>query len=374
MFLFLQIATNNKCGLCNQLYALTGAIDHGIHFKSYNIIIVDYFLKEINTNDYCNLSEIIDIRTFNSYLIKYNMLILDRSNIHFEITSIQYNNINIVLPNHFINNNLLHIPKHHSLLQLNDTTEENQILISYSLNGNSIKQLVPIIKKENHIYPKDDIILNFNYTHFRPSPQLYFGGSNNPQLFVDILTNIPFNKKFHDSCELSYNLIYKNPKQNINVIHLRIEDDALLSFSSQNNITKEIFKSNLENKYIEIIDKYIDKSDLNIIISNDFNNEVIHHLKKNKYLFTCTSHKAFRHRELNAIHDLLLSKIACTKYFIGVYESSYSYTVMYNIFQKIDSNVTSIILSFNNLTRPVSLFTKNSNIKNIQTGFNSLHN
>ena len=87
--IYLKIAKDNSCGFCNQIYALVGCIDYSIRNKI-NIIIVDNFLKEINKNQYCPLSEIIDINKYNEYLKKYNLSIIDSNFVNFKILSVKY--------------------------------------------------------------------------------------------------------------------------------------------------------------------------------------------------------------------------------------------------------------------------------------------
>lgn len=75
------------------------------------------------------------------------------------------------------------------------------------------------------------------------------------------------------------------------MIHLRVEDDAITHWSKGNNMSKPEFKRWLEEKYIEIIRRYINKSDETIILSSSLNNGVIDFLNENKYNYRFTEKK-----------------------------------------------------------------------------------
>jgi hypothetical protein len=132
-------------------------------------------------------------------------------------------------------------------------------------------------------------------------------------MFENILTHIYFNDSF---MVLKNNVLDQlNIQNNINVIHLRLEDDAIKHWSKMNNMTEYDFKNYLENKYINIIKKYIDIHDQNIILSDSLDNPVIDFLNNNNYKILF-SPKNFNSREKNAIVDLLKSTY-CNNIFIG---------------------------------------------------------
>ena len=105
------------------------------------------------------------------------------------------------------------------------------------------------------------------------------------------------------------------PNKKINVIHLRLETDAIKHWSKMNNMDQLQFKDYTENKYIQLIAKNISQSDYTIILSGSQDNKVITYLKENNYCYKST-HKHYEDREKNAIVDLLISQ-NCTNIFIG---------------------------------------------------------
>lgn len=367
----LKIAKNNTCGLCNQIYALTGCIDYSIFTKQYTTIIVDEFLKEINTDNYCPISEIFDITEFNKFLKQYNILLVDKKNVNFEIISIHYGNENVkvditkdILDKYYCNNILFISNKIHLNSIKGDPIEnyEKNVYFKYKIQDNIIENVYP----ELGGYLKNEIFFNFQLSSnmFTESPQLYFGGSRNPELFVNIIKNIKFKNYYFETTKYLLEKPFLT-NQKINFIHLRLEKDCINHFSKETRLTPEAFEFYLEHKYIETIQKYIQKTDMTIVISSDYNNGVVNYLKNNNYCFQTTK-KPYKYRELNAITDLLLSEY-CNNIFIGVYESSYSYTCMYRIFEK-QSEALSVIITMNNLVKQPSIFTKKSSIYDIQHG------
>jgi hypothetical protein len=151
----------------------------------------------------------------------------------------------------------------------------------------------------------------------------------------------------------------------INILHLRLEDDAITSFSRQNKTNFFDFQKKVEERYIEMIQKYIHPTDeLTIVLSSDYKNGVIDFLSQKKYRFFCTS-KIYAYREINAIQDLLFYQY-CNHIFIGVYESSFSYTLMYKMFKReICENTRCIIFTVNDINAEEKIFTKNSYLKDI---------
>ena len=118
---------------------------------------------------------------------------------------------------------------------------------------------------------------------------------------------------FHDKCEEQLSDIILTDK--VNIIHLRIETDGIKHWSKINKMSQKDFKTTLENRYIELIEKNIDMKDTTIILSSSFDNRVVDFLNENGYNYL-TSKNYFKYRELNAIVDTIISK-KCNNIFIG---------------------------------------------------------
>jgi len=326
---FLKIAQDNGCGLCNQLYSLTGCIDHSNFYKNYNVIVIDKFLREIETESYCPISDIIDLQKFNFFLQKYNVYLIDSYYLQLEIVSIKLHDGIDVTEKIITKRNPSYFK--YNCLDIPDCDVTSNLIIRYKLNKDS-----PIFTK---MFKKGtraciDFSLMNNPNTFAKSPQLYLGGSQQRDVFFNILTNIPFQSKFvSHAYGILENIINEhNSSSKLNVIHLRLEEDAIRVESNNARISPGIFKTTMEEKFIQMIKKYIDKNILTIILSPNFDNKVIEFLKINNYKFIRTE-KTFL-REENALVDLLIGTY-CTDTFIGVYESSFSYTLLHKIMLQI---------------------------------------
>lgn len=90
-------------GFTNQNFGLIGSIITAYRNKE-KVLIVDKFWDDISKDKYTPVSEIYDIDKMNEYLKnKYDIIIVDRYNINFELTSVLYGieNEKIDLTEHF---------------------------------------------------------------------------------------------------------------------------------------------------------------------------------------------------------------------------------------------------------------------------------
>lgn len=376
---FLKLAKDPGCGLCNQLYALCGCIDHQIQTQQHKIIIVDSFLKEINTNKRCPLGDILDLSYINSAFLlpQFNMLVLDQSNLRIQLehifwviqhkTTREITNVHVkdeVLSLFFKDQTTLQIPKEysiplfdHDMLDFHIVLRFNEYPIKYSFKVNETGRSLA-----------NDIDMPLILTHrFQPSPRLYLGHSQFPERFAEISKQLRFQSRFHTQHDLLFNTFtftLVQPKSKINVLHLRMENDAMQAFSKQNHVSLDLFKTKVGEKYIHMIQTYLNPQDVTIVIANDFDNQVIAFLHQHHYRFVC-SPKLYQERELNAIQDMLYFK-ECNHVFVGVYESSFSFSFLFKLFSKTDTDPTCILFQMNALNQPEKVYNKNSPFFQIQ--------
>jgi hypothetical protein len=178
----------------------------------------------------------------------------------------------------------------------------------------------------------------------------------NKELFDVIMSNFVFTPFYHN---FSFNFFKKhdidlNANTKINVLHLRLEDDAIIHWSKMNNKTLDLFKNILTQKYIEVIKTYINKDEMNIILSYSTNNEVIAFLKANQYPF-CFTDKIHDAREMNAVADLTIGSY-CNNLFIGNFNlthlngSSFSYFLLnkYDKYKK-NMNIKTVLIDLDRI-------------------------
>ena len=291
---FLKLARENNNGLCNQLLSLVSAILFCIRTKR-ELLIVDKFLTEINTNSYCSISQVFNLFEINKYLHRYNLKISDGFNI----------NSGAFRP---ISWDVINLAKQHNnkrLLAFIDEIYSNLYFSKYLM-----------FYASNFISEK----LNYNPIQFIQSNDInieYRGEDyteRNNEDHTDHSTD--HNVEYHD--EVS--------SKKINVIHLRLEDDAIDHWSKQNNMNHAVFKRLLIVKYIELIKNNIQKEDITLVLTGNTNNEVVQFMKENEYNIMFIDKKFNGDkpaRELNAIVDLIIGRY-CNNVFIGCDGSTFS--------------------------------------------------
>ena len=143
--------------------------------------------------------------------------------------------------------------------------------------------------------------------------------------FFEIYNNIQFQNHFYN---LSNNLIIEIHDKlgndvKINIIHLRIEDDAVNHWSKRNNMSALLFKVLLLDKYLYLIKKYINKESFTIVNTYNKDNIIIKFLYENGYKFFTKKSNLSDGRECNALRDLLLAR-KMNNFFIGATRSTFS--------------------------------------------------
>jgi hypothetical protein len=166
--------------------------------------------------------------------------------------------------------------------------------------------------------------------------------------FFDIFNNITFQDQFY---RISNNLIPEIKLKlgediKINVVHLRLEPDALIHWSNMNNMNPINFKKIIEKKYIYLINKFINKNVFTIIMSYSTDNNVIKFLNINKYNYFIKKKDPSIGRECNALNDLLLAR-QMNNFFIGSGGSTFTDCIMSSTNKK-----KAIIIDLNNILNP----------------------
>jgi hypothetical protein len=113
--------------------------------------------------------------------------------------------------------------------------------------------------------------------------------------------------------------------RNCSVLHLRNELDALVSWSIQNKMSVIHFEKSLNQKYIDLVEKYISKENniLLVLTSRRINNPVIEYLEKTGYWILFNIYENIG-RERMAISDLVYASNLCNSILISSGGSTYS--------------------------------------------------
>lgn len=332
-------------GFTNQIFnIITGILI--AYIEGEKVVIVDKFITDINNEKYVPISEIIDLTVLNNCLKQIiDVIVIDKSKIDFEILYVKYGTKTIqqdlteyIMQNYYYNNQL-YISKDIIFNNIHGDPCPGivkNIFLGYKINDYIIEE----VYSENI---QKDIIVDFDSHYNFPLGGIIF---NNP-LFEHILQTIQYNSEFI----IKSNMILKeiDLNQKINVIHLRLEDDAIAHWSKQNNMSQYDYKVYIENKYIYLIQKYLSRTDNTIILSQSSSNGVIDFLNQANFTYKFIQ-KWFDDREKNAIIDLLISK-CCNNIFIGNYNMSRlnGSTFSYYVSKSIKNNITRICIDLDNI-------------------------
>ena len=352
-------------GFTNEIITFINNIFYA-YSRNIKVIVLDNFLIDINTKINIPVEEVINIDNFNNFLKEsnYDIFLFSKKNFNVKIKSIQYGfrNIRIDLTNTFLNqyynNNKLIIPNN---IDLNNIYGDPMIrvvkflYVKYSINEHIFEDCY----QEYGGFLKENINYNFNsndveYKLLNINKYTWGIYNYNKNIFDIFLKNISFNEKYNNIAYEFYINNFKNT-DNINAFHLRLEDDAIIHWGNINNINIVEYKKIIENKYIDIIKRNIDKNDKNIILSYSTNNNVINYLKDNGYHFVFVEKNINIGRELNALVDLLISKF-CNNKFIGNFNTSIGNTngstFSYYITQVLNKNVDKILITMEKIMEP----------------------
>lgn len=340
---YLNLAQSHT-GLCNQIFSLFATIIYAINNKI-NIIVVDKFLREINSNNYDLISNIFDLDKLNNLLKDYNLIVIDSYVQNFKIKKVTYglneiNNditelFNIIKKENIIQisnkdnlNDLFNgdpLPFHKKYLKIN--LEPSYEIILGEENGYLIENLELDL---NNILKSDNFIMTPNWSILK----------ENITISNFLFNNIFFTTKFINIKNDFFNKYKQFSK--INIIHLRLESDIEF-WASINNMNFNDFYIKLSNIYIDLIKEHIDTNDLTIILGYNVNNDVIEYLKKYNYNYQLAEKNSLFLREENAIIDLLIG-FECNNLLIGVSGSTFSL-----IIDNVIKNNKSILININDL-------------------------
>jgi hypothetical protein len=342
---YLKIA-NEKTGLCNQIYSLASAICNCIKYNK-NIVIISNFMKSIDTNNYCPISEIFNLNKLNLFLKKNNITLFDHNYINISDMRVKYgridSNIDITDKVKNIHNKII-INKNTNINLLCEDPIINctkKIFVSFYLNNTFFE----FIYDEQNGHTTQDIIFDFNDISFNMMHNWdILQEKSYNTFFKNFVNNIEYSDNINNKVfNTINNLQLYNYNGLINVIHLRLEDDAINHWSKQNNMCCSSFKNTLINKYITEIQQNIDKNYITIILSYSVDNEIINYLRNNQYNYKINSKDTSIGREINAIIDLSIGKL-CNNVYIGPGSSTFTQCIINTI-----NNRKTILFDFDHI-------------------------
>jgi len=334
-------------GLTNQLFSLVNSVILALSAGD-KVICIDHFSTDFRKpNHHANITKILNIKKLNNFLhSKYGVIIIDKNEpCNLKMNYITYgsdqqyhivnNPIDIVSQNNNNNNNSYNYPVYiQKDTDLNSVFGDpcfnttKQLKLNYTAGDYTIEEAYSENLNKN-------IVIDIKNAEYVNMPSFWIN-SYDRNMFEDILQNIEFSDQFIAQSNdivsaFDFDIKKHGSCVKINVIHLRVEDDAIEHWSKINKLSETDFKKFIESKYISLIERYIAVTDFTIILTGSKENSVFNFLKQQNYKFA-TVEKRYEDRELNAIIDLLLSS-TCNSTFIGNFNfdelngSTFSYLI-----------------------------------------------
>jgi len=303
-------------------------------------IILSDFLCDYSNNSYCIPNAILDIPKLNESLVSHQLQIVSISDVQFDIVQVEFglkphNVIDITekIKKEFLHERVLEIPKGTNLNVLCEDGDpavgiHKQLYVTYIVNG-----YMHYTMFDEYIMLKlEPIKLDFKYFSHLPvtSRTNIRHAKQQVELFNVFLKNIPFESRFYDATlEFTKSL----PTISYNVMHLRLEEDAIPFWANINGIEPSLYKSILEQKYIRIIQEHISPDTNTVLLSSSTDNAITQYMTKHNYKFHFMNKTHFEGRDVNAILDLLIGQ-QCNNIFVGNVNpyngngSTFSYTIL----------------------------------------------
>ena len=379
--LFCKIASKSS-GFTNQIISLISSIICAI-IANQKVLIIDNFLNDVSKDTYTPISHIINLRELNRFLSQtYNVVVIDKNYAVFNVLSANYgtdeHNIDVteIIKNSYAKKSGVFIDKNHdfNLIFQKDPCVGyyKRLVLKYEIvtvhEGNQIFAVAPHYHRKNQIEEtydecnREDIKIEIGRKSERIYPFIsindmhYF--TNYTPVFESILSNITYASEFVHNANQSINKWENFDRQTArtNMIHLRVEPDAIEFWSKQNKMEYAEFKHIIESKYIKLIQKYMNKTDQIIILSGYHENGVLDFLTKNDYNLFIPD-KYYEDREKNAIVDLIISK-QCNNVFLGCIDNTHwnGSTFSYYISKIIDKSVKKVGINLDFIYKPECVF------------------
>lgn len=328
-------------GLCNQLYSLVNAMVVGSISDGHTLIIVDDFMGDLNSNQYHDAATIMDFGRINKMAEEYGVTLLSKHDIKMTSIKVEYGlayknkvaDITEMVMARFYTHNRIRIPRGTSLNSLlgYDPCERRRKLIyfTYTINGK--------VFYETRDEVIDDEDLEIDFVNLEKKQWLSLTGitdcKTEIETFNHFLNHMYFNPIYEEYATKFLEKAQIEGGSKLNVIHLRVEEDAIPFWAGINRISCQEYEGALVTQYIQAIKQNIEPEDgANVILSMNTSNEVTKWMAENKYKTIQMDKTMVKGREVNAIIDLIIST-RCNNVFIGnlnpinYHGSTFSYAI-----------------------------------------------
>jgi hypothetical protein len=347
----------NSCYLC-----LPGEFGHGLTNQLYTLIngiiiaqaerrlflLVGSFNPDYERGGHRRVSDLIDLPHLNTLVS--DLTILDQALAQLTIERIEYGSyfrlVDLTQPlmTTYYQDRVLSLPP---TLKFNDVKGDphpnvpKKLMIHFQIDSIRTHLIyeeersgwIKLGLSEIPVLPKMNLINRFNKV-----------------LFDRLVSQIRFTSYFSDLVDTFFEMI---DGTRINVIHTRLEVDALNFWGPINHLSPDQFDDRLSHIYIKLIDRHFDPTIPVLVLTGTISNSVIDYLHSHKYKVHIGPKNLVEGRELNAILDLLAGE-RCTDVFIGnVNPHTFTgSTFSYVLWQRMSPTVTKVLLDLDHIDLP----------------------
>ena len=238
-------------GFTNQIMSIIYSILWAINYN-HRVVFIDNFLNDLMKTNYTPISQIINLTELNKYLIKtYGIVLLDKECSKFSLLYVKYgtdaNSIDITkeIKESFLSNDRLYISKYVDFNKIRGDPsfgKRKKVTLQYLITSQENKYVIQ--EEVDEVLTADIVVDIFNSEyiyHFMNLQDMYIG--NYSSIFEDILPHIQYSTQFSNyalktACKLINN--------KTNVIHLRVEPDAITHWRVINGMDYNTFQLKLE--------------------------------------------------------------------------------------------------------------------------------
>lgn len=297
----MQLHPKPSAGFCNQMYTLATSVraaeETGVPF-----LFVSSFLLEIDTDLTRPIRHILDLPATNAQLRQagFSVSLVDPDEYDLVIER-----IGTVLPE-----------PHRGALALPPTAfaaDTESVTVHLRIDGIDAQYVV----KQPHVTGVLlDPFSSLSYTaRYDAKKDLVFATLLRSLVFQDTLT------------KLAVDWARATLPGQVQIIHLRLEADAVAHWSKEASLTEPDFKRQVENGYIRLIQTHVRKRLPVLVLSGDYNNRVMTFMHSAGYE-VFTPPKYAPERELAALADMAsATAVGEPVFLLCAFESSYSLTL-----------------------------------------------
>lgn len=276
-------------------------------------MVINDFKLEIHHDQTCPIGDIVDLPKLNEYLrSEYGLTVISESEFHVVVNTAYYgtmdNMIDVRQPftekfcqgDRFVATMDFHL-NHLSHDPAPDT--EKSLRVVYNVGSYQVSK----------IYPSENIQFDFACTPRGLTWTLYESLAESRLWHENLIRRLPLRQEFYEEARQ-----YSHLEQPVHVLHLRMEDDALLHWSKQNRMMPIPFRDTLSEKYINVLKhhNYVRKGTI-LVVSYSDDNPVMDWLSSENINFLHLKKDKTKGREWNAARDLTIAETLGNGILIG---------------------------------------------------------